>query len=598
VSRRARRPRPLASGLGAVPAAGGVRFRLWAPDARTAEVVLEPAGLSHPMAPAGDGTFETLIPGLRAGARYRIRVDGGPSYPDPASRYQPEGPHGPSEVTDPAAFRWSDADWRPPRRRDLIFYELHIGTFSPEGTFEGARRRLPALRALGVTAVELMPVAEFPGRWNWGYDPAALFAPCRAYGTPDDLRALVDDAHALGLAVVLDVVYNHFGPDGAYAPAVAPVFHSTRHRTPWGPAIDLDGPRAAGVRRFLIENALHWLAEYHVDGLRLDATHALVDASPVHVLRELADAVRRLPGPRRFLVAEDHRNLDTLVRPVSAGGYGLDAVWSDDYHHEMRRLLAGDRDGYFADFSGTTRDLATTIGRGWLFDGRPSAFFGGRRGTDPTGIPLDRFVHFVQNHDQVGNRPRGERLTAQVGLDAYRAASALLLFAPALPLLFMGQEWAATTPFRYFTDHAEPLGAQVREGRRREFQRFEGFRGEVPDPQDPATFAASRLDWTEVDREPHAGVLRLYRDLLALRPRWRGAFHVSSPTDGGIVVRRGRQTLLVALRPGVILAPPRGARVAWTTEDPRYAADGEPPRPTAAGLVFPRPAAALVSRRP
>jgi maltooligosyltrehalose trehalohydrolase len=473
-----------------------------------------------------------------------------------------------------------------------VFYELHVGTFSPEGTFEGVRRRLSYLHDLGVSAVELMPVADFPGRWNWGYDPAAFFAPSRAYGTPADLRALVNDAHALGLAVVLDVIYNHFGPDGAYAPAVAPQFLSTRHVTPWGPAINLDGADAAGVRGFFIDNAVHWLVEYHLDGLRLDATHALIDDSPVHFLGELAAAVRRLPGPRRFLVAEDHRNLDVLVRPRPAGGHGLDAVWSDDYHHELRRLLAGDRDGYFADFAGRTRDLATIIRRGWLFDGRPSAFFGGPRGTDPSGIPLDRFVHFIQNHDQVGNRPRGDRLTAAVGLDTYRAATALLLFAPELPLLFMGQEWAATTPFRYFTDHAEPLGTQVRQGRRREFQRFEGFRGEIPDPQDAETFAASRLDWAEAAREPHAGVLRLYRDLLALRPRLRGARRVESPVEGGLIVQRGSDVLLAALRPGVVLPLPPRARLVWSTEDARYVAGGDPPHPTAAGLAFPRPAAA------
>jgi maltooligosyltrehalose trehalohydrolase len=591
VSRRASARGGTYPHLGAVPVPGGVRFRVWAPTAGAAEVVLETG--THAMTAAGGGIFEATVRDLRPGARYRVRVDGGPPHPDPASRYQPEGVHGPSMIVDPSTFAWTDGAWSPPARRDLVFYELHVGTFSPEGTFDGARRRLPHLRDLGVTAVELMPIADFPGRWNWGYDPAALFAPSRAYGAPDDLRALVNDAHGLGLAVVLDVVYNHFGPDGAYAPAVAPRFFSKRHSTPWGPAINLDGPGAAGVRRFFVENAIHWLAEYHLDGLRLDATHALIDRSPVPFLHELAHAVRRLPGPRRVLVAEDHRNLATLVRAPARGGDGLDAVWSDDYHHQMRRILAGDRDGYFVDFTDTTRDLAATIRRGWLFDGQPSQYFGRPRGTDPSGIPLDRFVHFIQNHDQIGNRPRGDRLTAAVGLDGYRAASALLLFAPALPLLFMGQEWAAATPFRYFTDHAEPLGSRVREGRRHEFRRFGGFAGEVPDPQEPATFALSRLDWTERDREPHAGILRLYRDLLALRPRLRGARRIESPLEGGLIVRRGPDLLLVALRPGIVLPFPAGARLVWSTEDARYGAGGNPPHLVSGDLAFPRPAAAL-----
>lgn len=579
--------------LGALVGPGGVRFRVWAPEARRIQLVLEPGGKRRAMQRIEGGCFETLVAGAGSGTRYRYRLDGGPPYPDPASRHQPDGVHGPSAVVDPSAFRWSDESWGGISLEDLVFYELHIGTFSPEGTFEGARARLPYLKDLGVTAIELMPVADFPGRWNWGYDAAAFFAPARAYGGPDALRALVDEAHRIGLAVFLDVIYNHFGPDGAYAPAFSSRFFSREHSTPWGPAINFDGEGAAGVRGFFIENALHWLVEYHLDGLRLDATHAIVDESPTHFLRELARAVHGLPGRRRHVVAEDHRNLNALALPEEAGGFGLDGVWSDDYHHEVRRMLAGDRDGYFADFSGTAADLARTVGRGWLYSGQYARFFERPRGTDPKGIPLGRFVHFIQNHDQVGNRPFGDRMTASVPLHAYRAASAMLLFAPEMPLLFMGQEWGASSPFQFFTDHEPGLGRLIREGRKQEFRRFEGFKAEIPDPQDPATFERSRLAWDELDREPHAGTLRLYRDLLARRRGLEGEFSAESPSDGGLVLRRGRYLLLVALGDGVRMPLPAGAVPRWSSEEPRYAREPSPPLASDGWVTFPRAAALL-----
>ncbi|MDR7483129.1 MAG: malto-oligosyltrehalose trehalohydrolase [Armatimonadota bacterium] len=613
-------PGPLRRGAHPVP--GGVRFAVWAPAATRVEVILEPDGDAHPLHRRG-GWFEGVVAGVAPGALYRYRLDGGSTYPDPASRFQPHGVHGPSEVIEPGAYRWADGGWQGVAQERLVFYELHVGAFSPEGTFAGLRRRLPYLRDLGVTAVELMPVADFPGRWNWGYDGAALFAPAAAYGRPDDLRALVDEAHRLGLAVFLDVVCNHLGPDGAYAPAFDPRFFSRTHRTPWGPAINFDGEGADGVRAFFIDSALHWLAEYHLDGLRLDATHAIVDESPTHFLLELRRAVAALPGPRRYLIAEDHRNLARLVRPAQDGGYELDGVWSDDYHHQVRRLLAGDTDGYFADFAPSWRDLATIVRQGWLFTGQYSSYFGAPRGTSPDGVPLCRFVHFLQNHDQVGNRPQGERLTATVAPAVYRAASALLLLGPALPLLFMGQEWAASTPFCFFTDHAPPLGELVREGRRREFRRFAGFAGAIPDPQDPQTFARSRLDWTEPARAPHRRVLQLYRDLLALRQttgaagdpgRGGGAAahrsrrahgtpaaeceeSATSPADGGLVVRRGRWALVVALRDGLVLPRPPG-RWAWDTEQSQYTAAPVPPRVAPECVTFPRAAAGLVEVAP
>lgn len=549
-----------------------------------------------------EGYVQADVPGAAAGMLYRYRIQSG-TVPDPASRFQPQGVHGPSLIVDPHAYRWGDQGWAGLPLEALVFYELHIGTFTPEGTFEGARRRLGHLRDLGVTAIELMPVGDFPGRWNWGYDPAAIFAPSRAYGTPDDLRHLVDDAHRLGLAVFLDVVYNHFGPDGAYAVTLSPRFVSPRQRTPWGPAISLDGEGSAGVRAFFIENALHWLHEYHVDGLRLDATHALIDDSPRHFLAEFVAAVRGVDGWPRLLIAEDHRNLNRLLWPEERGGDGLDAVWSDDYHHQVRRVLTGQDDGYFTDFTSSTRDLATIIRTGWLFAGQRSRHFGGPRGTDPAGIPVFRFIHFIQNHDQVGNRPQGDRLIEMIAPAMYRAISALLLCAPETPLLFMGQEWAARSPFLYFTDHGATIGAQVTRGRREEFRAFRGFGGDTPDPQDPQTFERSRLRWDEMVIEPHSGMLRLYRDLLAWRLTLRGPeagrpeFDVASPMEGGIVMRRGRYVVVAALRDNIALPCPEDAVIVWQSEDAAYAQEPIPPLRAGAIIRFPVPAA-LIAQQP
>lgn len=584
--------------LGAVSQRGGVRFRLWAPAAQRADVMSESGQVIAPMRAAGRGYFEADAAGAEPGLLYRYRIDGRVAYPDAASRFQPQGVHGPSMVIDPRRYPWRDGEWRGVAREDLVFYELHVGAFTPEGTFDGARQRLPYLRELGVTAIELMPIAEFPGRWNWGYDGAALFAPSRAYGTPDDLRALVDEAHGLGLAVFLDVVYNHFGPEGAYAPVLSPYFFSKHHATPWGDAINLDGEMAGEVRWFFIENALHWLVEYHLDGLRLDAIHAILDDSVLHFLRELAEVAHSLPGRRRYLVAEDHRNLNTVLMPVEESGHGLDAAWNDDFHHQLRRLLAHDADGYFVDFTDSTADLAAILRSGWLFTGQRSRYFGERRGTDPSRLPLTRFVHFIQNHDQVGNRPMGDRITETISPASFRAASALLLFLPQLPLIFMGQEWAAGTPFRYFTDHGPELGRRVTEGRKREFQRFAGFEGDVPDPQDPSTFFRSRLDWAEPEREPHAGTSRLYRDFLRHRRHLAGAWTVAQPEEGSLVLRRGEHVLLVALRDRLTLPWPGAARLITHTEDPRYAAESEPPTISGETVWCPRSTAILAAVPP
>jgi maltooligosyltrehalose trehalohydrolase len=562
------------------------------------ELVLDPYGSSprrERLAAARDGTFTGTFDSIAAGDLYMYLLDGAGPYPDPCSRFQPHGVHGPSAVIDPTAFEWSDGDWHGVPLERTIIYELHVGTFTPAGTFADVTDRLPDLAALGVTVLELMPVADFPGSRNWGYDGVSLFAPSRQYGTPDDLRRLVNAAHRSGLAVVLDVVYNHFGPDGAYCTVFSPFYRSSRHQSPWGPAMNLDGEHAGPVRAFFIENALHWLHEYHLDGLRLDATHWLADDSTPHFVAELAGRVREsIPHRMLLLMAEDERNLATIVRPPAEGGWGLDAVWADDFHHHVRRRSAGDRDGYYQDFSGSIADLAATIRRGWFYCGQYSAYSRAPRGTNPAGVPPERMITCVQNHDQIGNRPFGTRLHHQIQPAMYRALSALLLFAPETPLLFMGQEWAASTPFLYFTDHHADLGRLVAEGRRTEFSRFEAFADEnvrtrIPDPQADSTFEASRLNWDERARAPHAGNLELYRALLGLRRtepalQARSRVEVIELDEDGLALARGdvpgQALLLVVWLRGADGVYEQGHRgpimpggrwsVVLSTEEPRF----------------------------
>jgi maltooligosyltrehalose trehalohydrolase len=540
------------STLGAIVSPVGTTFRVWAPEHERVELVVEGhAGepdirsLTKDQCGYWSGTFSDIVPGARY--RYRLEGDEGRTFPDPASRFQPCGVHGPSQVIDPSAFRWTDAAWQPPPLEAVVFYELHVGTFTPEGTFRGAIDRLPYLKDLGVNAIELMPVGDFPGTRNWGYDGVALFAPARCYGTPDDLRALVDAAHAHGIAVCLDVVYNHLGPDGAYAYAFSPYYFSSRHSSPWGLGVNVDGPHNEQVRRFFIENAVHWVREYHIDALRLDATHAIQDDSERHFLAELSSTVRAHNDRPVILVAEDHRNLDTLLLPPENGGFGLDAVWADDFHHQARVHTAGDREGYYRDFSGTTADLATTLQQGWFFTGQYSPHLAEDRGTSPAPLAPHQFVICIQNHDQIGNRADGARLHHQIDPAAYRALSVLLLLAPETPLLFMGQEWAASAPFLFFTDHHDELGRKVTEGRRKEFSAFAAFhdprhRELIPDPQDAGTFDRSRLCWSECERPPHAGVLGLYRRLLKLRrslpPAPRHTFGARELDPSTVLLRR------------------------------------------------------------
>lgn len=590
--------------LGAIPEADGTRFRVWAPEAKTVELVLNRGSVS--MNREAEGTFSAWLGDVGPGKRYRYRVDGGDPFPDPCSRFQPEGVHGPSQVVDPTLFAWMDQQWKGRPLRDLVVYELHVGTFSPEGTFQGTTDRLPYLRDLGVTAIELMPVADFPGMRNWGYDGVSLFAPARCYGSPDDLRLLVDRAHSIGLCVLMDVVYNHFGPDGNYTGVYSPYYVSQSHSNPWGAGLNFDGPHSEMLRRTFIENAQHWIHEYHCDGLRLDATHAIVDESERHFLTELTAKVKDRAHDREVVViAEDHRNLARMMRPESAGGCGLDGVWADDFHHEVRSILAGDDEGYYADFRGSAKDLATILNQGWLFTGQHSSYLSEPRGSDPAGLKPESFVICIQNHDQIGNRAFGDRLHHECDPGAYRAASALLLLSPQTPMLFQGQEWATTSPFQFFTDHNPELGKLVTEGRRREFQAFQAFsdpaaRERIPDPQSEQTFANCRLDWDEVDTQPHAGTRELYKRLLELRTTVRDvSSQAEAAGDDAVILRRGEMTIVALLRGSGSVAIAGEKNVVMTTEDDTFVSDGQLPGITMdAGhtrVEFTRPGAVILT---
>ena len=499
---------------------GTVRFRLWAPPHETVLVELDEGDRCHAMPPCGDGWHELVTDDAHAGTRYRFVLPDGMRVPDPASRQQAEDVHGASLVVDPAAYVWRDDGWTGRPWQEAVVYELHIGTFTPEGTFRAAIGKLNHLVDLGITTIEIMPVAAFPGRRNWGYDGVLPFAPANAYGGPEDLKAFIDAAHAVGVMVLLDVVYNHFGPEGAYIHVIAPQAFTERHHTPWGAAIDTQvGP----VREFFIHNALYWIEEFHFDGLRLDAVHAVLDDGPRHLLSELAERVHQ-PSLRRpiHLIIENEDNQASLLVRDGARPRLFTAQWNDDVHHSLHVAAAREADGYYADYFGDTQKLGRALAEGFSFQGEVMSYRGAARGEPSTALPPLAFVAFIQNHDQVGNRAFGERLTAIAPLAAVRAAAAVYLLLPQVPMLFMGEEWAAPQPFLFFCDFGTALADAVRDGRRAEFARFPQFkdaakRQRIPDPMAEETYLSSKLDWQDIARAPHAVCLAWYRRVLAIR---------------------------------------------------------------------------------
>ncbi len=521
---------------------GETRLSLWAPASKTV-AVLTPDGSSAPMQPVGEGWHVARLK-LPPGGRYRFACDGA-AVPDPASRSQPEGPEGWSEVTDPEAYHWTDAAWAGRAWRETVLYELHVGTFSREGTFLGAIQHLDHLAALGVTMIELMPVATFPGSRNWGYDGVLPYAPHHGYGSPDDLKRLVDACHGKGLSVVLDVVYNHFGPAANKIPDYAPGFFTKRHETPWGEAIDFDGAQAGPVREFFIQNAIYWVREFHMDGLRLDAVQAVFDDGPEHILDELARRVRAAaPGRVAHLTLENDKN---DARWLGDDSYA--AQWNDDFHHVMRVLVARRRDGYYVDYTDAPlRRLGQALAEGFSYQGEESTHRPGlHRGTPSAHLPPTAFVNFLQNHDQVGNTPFGNRLTALAPDEAVRLGTAVMLLTPAIPMLFMGQEWGSARPFDYFCDYPEAVANMVRSGRREEFSHLPEFSDpatlkRLADPNAASTWDGSTLDWDALGEPPHAAWLAFHRQLLAVRREAvvpllpliggsSGAFRVLETTD-------------------------------------------------------------------
>jgi maltooligosyltrehalose trehalohydrolase len=584
---------------------GGVHFRVWAPRRRSVEVVFEGGGAPKPLTleEEGGGYFSGLAEGLREGALYRFRLDGDDYlYPDPASRFQPGGPHEASRVVDPTRFRWTDSDWRGASLKGQVVYELHVGAFTREGTLAAAAGHLKELADLGVTCVELMPVAEFPGRFGWGYDGVCLYAPTRLYGEPDDLRRFVDEAHGHGVAVILDVVYNHLGPDGNYLAQFSEHYFTERHRTEWGDGLNYDGRHAAPVREFFLSNARYWVEEFHFDGLRIDATQSIKDDSREHFLAALTREVRGAARGRETIIVGENEPQETcMIRD-----FGLDGLWNDDFHHAAMVALTGRSEAYYSDYRGTPQEFVSAAKYGFLFQGQRYRWQRHRRGTPTFGIAPHAFVSFIQNHDQVANSARGLRAHRLTSPGRLRAMTALLLLAPSTPMLFMGQEFAASAPFHYFADHGDgELAEKVRRGRAEFLAQFRsiatgGTRAKLPDPAAPETFERCKLDHTE--RESHQEVFDLHRDLLRLR-REDAVFSAQEPRalDGAVlgpaafVLRyfghEGDDRLLVVNfgsdlnlnpAPEPLLAPPAGKvwKMAWSSEDYAYGGTGTPPLET------------------
>ena len=605
----------------------GIHFRVWAPAHDRVELVLEEDGATRrrrvPLERARNGYFERLVGDARAGTRYRFALGADEKlYPDPASRFQPEGPHGPSEVIDPDRWAWKHTSFAGPPDRQVL-YEMHVGTFTRAGTYAAAAVELPRLADLGVTTIELMPVAEFSGAFGWGYDGVDLFAPYHGYGRPDDLRAFVDAAHGHGLAVLLDVVYNHLGPDGNYLPAFSPAYFTKRHDTEWGQAINFDGDDAGPVRDLFTANAAYWIREFRFDGLRFDATQCIYDDSKEHVLAVMTRRARAVAGNRRvFFVAENEPQHAEIARPVEEGGQGIDALWNDDFHHTARVAATGRREAYYTDYVGRAQELLSAVKWGYLYQGQRYQWQKKRRGHRALDLPARAFVAYLQNHDQVANSASGARLDRLTSPGRLRALTALLLLMPATPMLFQGQEWGASAPFLYFADHRPELAALVKKGRAEFLRQFPSVASpqvqeRLHDPADGAAFERCKLDSSERTRGAHGQLYELHRDLLQLRKtdpviaradarRLDGAvlsedafvvrfFSDGSDDDRLLIVDLGRDLALTPA-PEPLLAPPddRGWRTIWSSEDPRYGGFGVPPLETDGAWTIPGHAAFLL----
>jgi maltooligosyltrehalose trehalohydrolase len=597
--------------VGAEVGKEGTHFRVWAPRRTKVEVIVEDA-IDRPIElhPEDEGYFSALCSGIRAGTRYRFRLDGNQLLlPDPISRFQPEGPHGPSQVIDPSTFQWTDEKWTGVPAHGQVLYEMHIGTFTREGTWEAAARELPELKDLGITCLEVMPVNEFAGRFGWGYDGVDLFAPFHHYGSPDDFRRFIDRAHALGMGVILDLVYNHFGPDGNYLKEFSEAYFNAEHLTDWGEAINFDGPHNKPVREFFVSNALYWITEFHLDGFRFDATQAIVDTSPHHILAEITRTARAAAGKRTlYLINENEPQHTRLVRPAKDNGYGMDALWNDDFHHSALVALSGHAEAYYVDHQGTPQEFISAAKWGYLFQGQRYAWLRRRRGTPSMDLPPTAFVHFLQNHDQVANSGRGYRAHQFASQGQLKAMTALWLLMPQTPMLFQGQEFAASSPFLYFADHNPELAKLVCAGRARELSQFPSVAALemqecLDNPGDEKTFLKCKLDFSDRQRPMHAEIYRLHKDLLELR-RSQAVFrrvqrrgdvdgavlgpgalvlrYFAQGGDDWLVVVNFERDLPLAVAPEPLLAPPEGKR--WkkmlSTEDPAYGGSGTAPLDT------------------
>jgi maltooligosyltrehalose trehalohydrolase len=592
--------------IGAEAAPEGVHFRVWAPKRRRVEVVFdEPAGdwpVEFELTPEDGGYFSGFVEGAGAGALYKFRLDGGGAFPDPASRFQPRGPHGPSQVIDPAAYEWTVPDLPGLGRDGQVIYEMHVGTFTREGTWAAAARELPELADLGITVLELMPIAEFPGRFGWGYDGVDLFAPYHGYGQPDDFRRFVERAHAAGLGVILDVVYNHFGPDGNYLKELSETYFTDRYENDWGESINFETADAGPVREFFLANAGYWIEEFHLDGLRLDATQDVKDTSRDPILAAVGRRAREAAGGRRLYIIAENEPQDTrLIRPPEQAGYGLDALWNDDFHHSAMVALTKRSEAYYTDYLGSPQEMISLVKYGFLYQGQRYSWQEQRRGTSGLGLPGSAFINFLQNHDQVANSARGERIHRLASPGALRAVTALMLLGPGTPLLFQGQEFAASNPFLYFADHNPDLADAVRSGRLEFLSQFPSLalpetQAGVSDPDSPESFERCKLDFRE--RQRNAGSYALHRDLLRLRRddpvfRTQGAgsldgavlgpeafvlrFFGENAGDRLLLVNLGRDLNLEPV-PVPLLAPLTGLRweVLWSSEEPRYGGSGAP----------------------